>query len=90
MAEKEERCLINRRKSTGMANNLITPKKLGSTKLDHSTSKLSESVLYNKTSPGLIPKLTKNPKYAHVKSTIPKPICLYKRKNSITTIKNSE
>jgi len=86
IAEKEDN-LINRRKSTGMANNIITPKKLGSTKVDHSMSKLSESVLYNKTSPGLIPKLTKNPKYAHVKSTIPKPICLNKRKNSITTVK---
>ncbi|EFN62803.1 hypothetical protein EAG_09799 [Camponotus floridanus] len=87
IAEKEDN-LTNRRKSTGMANNIITPRKLGTTKVDHSMSKLSESVLYNKTSPGLIPKLTKNPKYAHVKSTIPKPIvCLNKRKSSIITVK---
>lgn len=84
IAEKEDN-LTNRRKSTGMANNIITPRKLGTTKVDHSMSKLSETVLYNKTSPGLIPK---NPKYAHVKSTIPKPIiCLNKRKSSIVTVK---
>ncbi|XP_029669606.1 uncharacterized protein LOC115239294 isoform X1 [Formica exsecta] len=77
VVEKED-TLVDRRKSTGgMAYN-ITPKKLGSTKMDYSISKLNG--FCNKVSPGSIPKLTKNPKYAHVKSTIPKPISITKKK----------
>ncbi|XP_070168054.1 uncharacterized protein [Polyergus mexicanus] len=78
VVEKED-TLADRRKSTGgMAYN-VTPKKLGSTKMDYSISKLN--VLCNKVSPGSIPKLTKNPKYAHVKSTIPKPISITKKQS---------
>ncbi|XP_050450334.1 uncharacterized protein LOC126850908 isoform X1 [Cataglyphis hispanica] len=72
VVEKED-TLPDRRKSTGGACS-ITPKKL-STKLDSSVSKLDG--LYNKMSPSLIPK---NPKYAHVKSTIPKPTFITKKK----------
>ncbi|XP_072752738.1 uncharacterized protein [Anoplolepis gracilipes] len=78
VVEKED-TLAGRRKSiSGMASNsTITPRKLEFLKADYSMSKLND-LNNNKASPSLVPKLTKNPKYAHVKSTIPKPIFLNK------------
>lgn len=73
--------LADRRKSTGGSScGILTPRKSGSPKLDNSRSSLIESLSCNKLSPNFVPKLPKNPKYAHVKSTIPKPIPLVKKK----------
>jgi len=61
---------LNARKSTGK---LSESKKLG-----HSMSNLNLSVC-NKTDSYSTPKRTKNPKYAHVQSTIPKPTSMKKK-----------
>ncbi|XP_067211417.1 uncharacterized protein [Linepithema humile] len=74
--DRENTC--DRRNSTGIA---ISGKLSESKKLGHSMSNLNLS-LCNKVSSDSIPKRTKNPKYAHVQSTIPKPIQTKKKMQS--------
>ncbi|KAL0120912.1 hypothetical protein PUN28_008542 [Cardiocondyla obscurior] len=68
--------VIKRRKSTGGIEINNTPvKKFCESKADHSNTTLSSIKTVSPiASPTFKPKIAKNPKYAHIQSTIPKPI----------------
>ncbi|XP_018407142.1 PREDICTED: uncharacterized protein LOC108783145 [Cyphomyrmex costatus] len=77
---KENTCISERRKSTGAIGKVTPVKKSNeSTNVNNSVSSMDFSPYKPVESSEYRPKFTKNPKYAHVRSTIPKAISQKKK-----------